>query len=293
MIQTVVTKIDPDPPVGLLNIGIHGHFYQPLREDPFTGIIPREFGSEPYLNYNEKITAECYRPNADLGNFNLMSFNVGPTLASWLERTHPEILQQMVLADYQHHNALAQAYHHTILSLASEQDKRTQVVWGREDFRHRFGRDPRGMWVAETAIDLATLDILAESGIQFTILAPWQVKGPVDPTEPYLVRLREGRSIAVFIYNNLSGAVSYNDDETIDANTFAAAYQRAYLHKGKVADHQPQMHVLATDGELYGHHKRWRDKFLAHLLQWSAPANGLEPCSLRTLPRSLSTLQGN
>src|SRR6266567_5476911 len=154
----------------------------------------------------------------------------------------------------------------------SERDKKTQVRWGIQDFCHRFGRAPQGMWVAETAIDLATLDVMAQLGIQFTILAPWQVNEPVDPTEPYRVRLREGRSLSVFIYNDLSGAVSYNDDATADANAFAASYQQTYLNKEKATAGRPQMHVIATDGELYGHHKPFRDKFLTHFLQRSAQA---------------------
>ncbi|PYX62740.1 MAG: glycoside hydrolase, partial [Acidobacteria bacterium] len=144
--------------VGLVNIAVHGHFYQPPREDPFTGIIPEELGATPFRNFNEKITAECYRPNAEAGNFDVMSFNLGPTLACWLEKAHPEVYRRIIEADRFHHNALAQGYTHIILPLASERDKRTQILWGMQDFRHRFGREPRGMWMAETAVDIETLD---------------------------------------------------------------------------------------------------------------------------------------
>src|ERR1022692_2044148 len=116
--HTLLTKKYPDPQVGLINVAAHGHFYQPPREDPFTGIIPNELGAHPHANYNEKITAECYKPNAEAGNFEVMSFNIGPTLASWLEKAHPTIHQRIVEADHMHHNALAQVYNHTILPLA-------------------------------------------------------------------------------------------------------------------------------------------------------------------------------
>lgn len=288
----MTTYIPTTPPsrerqVGLINVSIHGHFYQPPREDPFTGILPNEPGAAPFANYNEKITEECYRPNAEAGNFEHMSFNLGPTLATWLERAHPDVYQRILASEHRHvqrygvSNALAQAYNHTILPGATLRDKRTQILWGLEDYRHRFGHDAQGMWLAETAVDSESLDMLAQCGVQFTVLAPWQAASfPLDTTEPYLVRLREGRTISVFFYNDLSGAVSYNDEWTADANAFASAYQRTYLSQEKCAAAIAQMHVVATDGELYGHHKLWRDKFLTHFLQRSAHAYGLEVCSL-------------
>lgn len=278
--QTLQAKGNPEFQVGRVNIAVHGHFYQPPREDPFTGIIPREEGATPYANFNERITAECYRPNAEASNFEVMSFNVGPTLASWLEKAHPDVHQRMVEADYQHHNALAQVYNHTILPLANARDKRTQIVWGIQDFRHRFGRESRGMWLAETAVDLETLDVMAQLGIQFTILSSWQAAQEVDITEPYVVRLREGRTITVFFYNPLSGAVSYDDEHTADANQFAALYQQYYLNREKAEAGTAQITVIATDGELYGHHKPFRDQFVSHFLRRSAKAYGFEVCSL-------------
>ena len=268
--------------IGQVNLCVHGHFYQPPRENPFTGIIPVEEGATPFANFNERITNECYRPNAEAGTFDMMSFDLGPTLASWLEKAHPDVYQRIIGSDRTHMqrygvgNALAQAYNHTILPLASIHDKRTQILWGLRDFRQRFGRKARGMWLAETAVDQATLDILAGEGVEYTILAPWQAAVPVNPTEPYLVRLSGGRSMTVFFYNDLSGPLSYCDEWTVDANLFASSYQHFYVHETG----RPQMHVIATDGELYGHHKPWRDKFLAHFLQRSAPAYGLEICSL-------------
>src|SRR5690349_1058556 len=145
--------------VGPAYLCLHGHFYQPPREDPFTGQLPIEPGATPYANFNEKITAECYRPNAEEGNFEAISYDLGPTLASWLEDTHPDVYQRIIDADKKHRaiygvgNAMAQAYNHTILPLAKTRDKSTQIRWGLSDFRHRFERDATGMWLAETAVD--------------------------------------------------------------------------------------------------------------------------------------------
>lgn len=283
--------------VGPVNLCVHGHFYQPPRENPFTDIIPMEGGAAPFANFNERITHECYRPNALLGNFDLMSFDLGPTLAYWLEKAYPDVHRRITLADRAHvqrygvGNALAQVYNHTILPLASTKDKRTQIIWGLRDFARRFGRQAHGMWLAETAADLETLDILAQEGVEYTILAPWQAKGPINPAEPYIVRLPGGRSLSVFFYNDLSGPLSFADEWSQDANRFASLYQHNYVRRDGYETGRPQMHIIATDGELYGHHKPWRDRFLAHLLQKSAPAFGLDICTperyLREYPASV------
>lgn len=266
---------------------LHGHFYQPPREDPFSGLIHNEAGATPFSNYNEKITAECYRPNVEEGNFAAISFNFGPTLAAWLERAYPDVYDGIIAADKAHcarygvGNALAQAYNHTILPLASTRDKFTQIRWGLQDFRHRFGREARGMWLAETAVDSETLDILAQCGITYTILAPWQTRDEVDPSEPYIVPLRDGRSITAFFYNApLSGGVSFDWNTTNDANAFAASYLPAHLAQSRREAGEDQLVLIATDGELYGHHKPWRDKFLSYLINHSAPASGIEICTL-------------
>lgn len=278
--------------VGPVNLCVHGHFYQPPRENPFTDMVPIERDAAPFANFNERITKECYLPNALAGNFDLMSFDLGPTLASWLEKAYPDVYRRIIMADRAHvqrygvGNAMAQVYNHTILPLASMRDKRTQIVWGLRDFSQRFGRSASGMWLAETAADLSTLDILAQEGVQYTILAPWQAKGPINPAEPYLVRLPSGRSLTVFFYNDLSGPLSYDDEWTGDANKFASLYQHHYVQGHMHEAGKPQMHVIATDGELYGHHKPWRDKFLAHFLQKSAPAYGLEICTLERFLRA-------
>jgi alpha-amylase/alpha-mannosidase (GH57 family) len=266
---------------------LHGHFYQPPREDPFTGQVPAEPGAAPYANFNEKITAECYRPNAEAGNFELISFNLGPTLAAWIEQHAPDVYTRIIEADKQHTrqngygNALAQVYNHTILPLATERDKRTQVAWGKADFEHRFGRVPEGMWLAETAVDLPSLETLADAGLQYTVLAPWQAAEAIDVTEPYLVRLPSGRAMTVFFYNApLSGGVSFESDMTRNADLFATSYLPHHLNHEKEQRGEAQLITVATDGELYGHHKPWRDKFLTHLVRKGASAFGFEVCSL-------------
>ena len=275
------------PETGSRYLCLYGHFYQPPREDPFTGTLPVEPGSAPFSNFNEKITAECYRPNAEAGNFASISYDMGPTLAAWLEQTHPEVYQNIIDADRQHvlrygvGNALAQGYNHTILPLATTRDKLTQILWGLNDFKHRYGRDAHGMWLAETAVDMETLDLLAQNGITYTVLAPWQAATVIDPTEPYIVSLPSGRSITVFFYNApLSGGVSFDWNTTSNADLFATGYLPHHLVQDKLANGQPQLLLIATDGELYGHHKPWRDKFLKRLIETGAPEYGFEICTL-------------
>jgi alpha-amylase/alpha-mannosidase (GH57 family) len=266
---------------------IHGHFYQPPRENPFTDTLPIEPGAFPFENYNEKITSECYRPNAEAGNFAAISFDLGPTLAAWLEKYHSDVYQRIIMADLIHRqrygvgNAMAQAYNHTILPLATSRDKLTQILWGLWDFRHRFGHDAHGMWLAETAVDLECLEIMARYGVLYTVLAPWQASTPIDPTEPYLVRLPSGRNMTAFFYNGpLSGAVSFDGNMTNDANRFAAGSLREHLVPEKRELDESQLIMVATDGELYGHHKPWRDKFLSYLIECGAPDHGFEMCTL-------------
>ncbi|GHO44492.1 DUF3536 domain-containing protein [Ktedonospora formicarum] len=273
--------------LGSTYLCLHGHFYQPPRENPFTHEIPIESGAAPFLNYNEKITAECYRPNAEEGNFAEISYNLGPTLAAWLEAHEPDVHQLIIDADRKHMerygvgNAMAQAYNHTILPLATTRDKHTQILWGLQDFRHRYGRDAHGMWLAETAIDLECLDILAQYGVTYTVLAPWQAATAIDPTEPYTVPLKSGRSMTVFFYNGpLSGGVSFDSASTSNADVFASSYLPGHLVREKIDNGEPQLILIATDGELYGHHKPWRDKFLSHLIQHGAPEEGFEICTL-------------
>lgn len=261
-------------------LAIHAHCYQPDRSQPETGRLPLDPGAAPYRDFNAKITAECYRPNAELGNFERLSFDIGPTLAAWLERSEPatwgkiQRAARRYAADHGAGNALAQSFHHTILPLASRRDQQLQVAWGIADFEHRFGRRPRGLWLPETAADLETLAVLAEQGIEFTILAPWQAADAeaLDVTVPYWVELPGGGRIAVFFFHaELSATLSFNPDATRDADRFAARLKRA-----TTASRRPRLLTLATDGELYGHHQKFRDLFLAQLLDSSAPAAGFE-----------------
>ena len=285
--ETSVDDTLQGPQSASIYLCLYGHFYQPPRENPFTGLLPIEPEATPYTNFNEKITAECYRPNAEEGNFAAISYDLGPTLAAWLEEAHPEVYRLIIDADRQHRarygvgNALAQAYNHTILPLANSRDKETQILWGLQDFQHRFGHAAHGMWLAETAVDIECLELLAKHGVTYTVLAPWQAANPIDPTEPYIVSLPSGRSITVFFYNaQLSGGVSFDWNTTSNADLFAASYLPGHLVKSKQDAGEAQLLLIATDGELYGHHKPWRDKFLSHLITTGAPSYGFEVCTL-------------
>lgn len=259
---------------------VHAHFYQPTREDPLTGIIPEEPGANPYSNWNELIFETCYKPNAALGNFSRISFDVGPTLSKWMRQYHPDVLDQIVNADRQnveHYgvgNAIAQAYHHTILPLGKRRDKQTQIRWGIYEFERTFKRKPQGMWLPETAVDMETLEVLVENGIEFTILAPWQANvKEVDPRKAYQVILPGHKSIKVFFYHSgLSARVSFDPNATENADTFARNFVKPEFTSGN----QNQWLMVATDGELYGHHQVFRDKFLSYLLDGSISAQHIE-----------------
>ena len=262
---------------------IHAHFYQPPREDPLTGSIPIEPGATPFNNWNERINDQCYRPNAELGNFGRISFDLGPTLAMWLERydsfTYARIIDQakQVYERDGVSNAMAQAFNHTILPLATRQEKQTQIRWGIKDYIHRYGWAPRGMWLPETAVDLETLELCVENGIQFTILAPWQVEGkPVHSDLPYKVNLPNGSSITVFFYNqDLSNRVSFDSIATENADAFVKNF---VIPKSRLSKRRPESRFLlaASDGEAYGHHHAFRDKFLAYLTSTSIPNAGID-----------------
>ena len=260
---------------------IHAHFYQPSREDPLTGEIPQEKGAFPYQNWNEKIHAQCYKPNADLGNFELISFDLGPTLSEWMSKFDPQTLNRIIEADktncalYGVGNAMAQPYHHTILPLGTREDKITQIRWGIIDFEKRFGRTPQGMWFPETAIDEETLETAVEAGIEYTILAPWQAADPsVDCSKFYKVALRNGLFMDVFFYEQgLSALVSFDPQATSNAERFAKEKIQPIFHAHNQKD---QIMTIATDGELYGHHQPFRDKFLAYLMNRALKKEDIE-----------------
>lgn len=269
--------------MSLRALSIHGHFYQPPREDPISGLIPREAGATPYHNWNERVHAECYLPNAQLGNFEKISFNIGPTLFSWMNKYDPVASRLIVAQDAANlrlsgvGNAMAQSYHHTILPLSSREDKVTQVVWGMADFEYRFCHKPMGMWLPETAVDLETLNVMAEQGIEFTILAPWQAEcDHLDVTEPYRVALSAGKAITVFFYHQgLSTGISFNPHLTGNADEFVRNMVVPTFQGEKEQRGEPQIVMIASDGELYGHHQPFRDRFLAHLINGASASAGL------------------
>jgi hypothetical protein len=257
-----------------MQLMVHGHFYQPSREDPFTGRVPLEESAAPYHDWNERITAECYGPNAALGNFGRVSFDLGPTIAGWLARNRRQTYRSAVLQE--HGNGMAQAYNHSILPLAPRRDKRTQVRWGIADFERRYGRSPLGMWLPETAADLETLDVLAENGIEFTMLAPWQAaSAELDTTYAYRVQTGQRKAITVFFFDAwLSGSVSFDPWATEDARRFVDVK----LAERRVSSASPEQFLLiASDGELYGHHQRGREHWLHELLSYEAPRKGYSP----------------
>jgi len=297
-------------------VTVHGHFYQPPRENPYLNAIERQPGAAPFHNWNERIHHECYRPNAfarilnDRGevirivnNFEYLSFNIGPTLMSWLEQADPEAYQRILEADRKscerlngHGNAIAQVYNHIILPLANERDKYTQVRWGKADFQKRFGRDPEGMWLAETAIDYATLKVLVDEGIRFVVLAPSQAQrcrvmpnpqdpdpswievggSQIDPVRPYRCYLPDPdeqgnpQFITLFFYDGpISRDMGFSDGLN------SSQHLTARLAQAVRGDHRDaQLISVATDGETFGHHKGGAEKAIAYAVTQEFPARG-------------------
>ena len=283
---------------------IHGHFYQPPRENPWTGVIDVEPDAAPFPNWNERIHAECYGPNAQVSfldeqtgerrivnNYTHLSFNFGPTLLTWLEHTHPETYSQIIAADAEsrqrrggHGNAIAQAYSHAILPLCNERDRTTQVRWGLADFRYRFGRVAESMWLPETACNHDILDLLIDEGMRYVILAPQQAcrirknggqewqdvsLGQVDTGYSYQYRHRQNsqRSLAVFFYDQqLAGAIAF-DRALASSSVLVDRFAGAVRGDG--------LGNVATDGESYGHHFKFGDLCLAHAFEVEMPARGL------------------
>ena len=230
---------------------VHGHFYQPPRLDPFTGRTPSDPTAAPARDWNTRISDDCYRPNAELGNFGAMSWDLGPTLAGWMGSDEGDAVAYRGFVDGDRGRlGLAQPFHHTILPLASPGDRRTEIRWGLRDFAWRFGRRPTGVWLPETAVDLATLRELADAGIEHTILAPWQVTG-LDTRRPVRIDLGDGRSMVVAVYDGLlSAAVSFEPDATVDADAFAGGRLAARFSEAGLPDGVAPLVVIATDGEL-------------------------------------------
>ena len=303
-------KNDPIKTAQGVYITIHGHFYQPPRENPYLDTIERQPSAQPYHDWNERIHYECYRPNAFarilnhnqevigiVNNFEYLSFNIGPTLMSWLEKYDPEVYQRIIEADRKsskrlngHGNAIAQVYNHIILPLANRRDKYTQIRWGKADFRSRFGREPEGMWLAETAVDYPTLEALIDENIRFIILAPSQAErcrvlpteadpesewhevggSQIDPTRPYRCFIPDGRHIDIFFYDGpISRDMGFNEVLST-ADNFAGRLGQAI--KG---DRRPaQLISVATDGETFGHHKGGTEKCIGYAFTHGFPDNG-------------------
>lgn len=252
---------------------IHGHFYQPPRENPWTGEVETEPTAAPFHDWNERIHAECYAPNT--GNYPLISFNFGPTLLSWLADHHPDTYQKILDADRLsaaarggHGNAIAQAYGHAILPLCNERDRVTQIVWGLADFRFRFGREAEALWLPETAANDEVLSLLIDHGMRYVILAPNQAKGEIDTSKPYLFRHTDGsqRSLAVFFYNGpLARAIAFER---------ALSSSRGLVEKFVNAAKDKDLVNVATDGETYGHHFKFGDLALSYALTVEAKTAG-------------------
>jgi hypothetical protein len=255
---------------------IHGHFYQPPREDPFTGEVARDPSAAPGHDWNDRISDEAYAPNVALGNLARIGWDLGPTIARWL-REHRPALHDAMMSQARPHSLMAQGYHHAILPLASMRDRRTEIRWALRDVELRTGHRPFGLWLPEAAVDLATLRICAEEGVRWTILAPWQAGPEVDTAHPYRVELGADRRIVVVSYDAaLSTAVSFDPSATADADRFAREMVRPRLRTGDGTHASGgTMALVCTDGELYGHHQPFRDLFLARLLSDGAAHAGI------------------
>jgi alpha-amylase/alpha-mannosidase (GH57 family) len=282
---------------------VHGHFYQPPRENPWTGVVDQEPDAAPFHDWNERIHAECYRANAAVpfldertgtrrfvNNYTHLSFNFGPTLLTWMQRNHPDTYARILAADADsarlrggHGNAIAQGYSHAILPLCNERDRRTQVRWGLADFRYRFKRDAEAIWLPETACNNDVLDLLIDEGMRFVILAPQQAAGvraadgswekispgAVNTGVPYQYRHQQDRerSIAVFFYDQqLAGAIAF-DRVLASSAQLAERFARSRSDNGLIN--------VATDGESYGHHFKFGDLCLAHAFEVEIPARRL------------------
>ena len=284
-------------------ICIHGHFYQPPRENPWLETVETQDSAAPYHDWNERVCAESYATNGAartvnnknqiiriVNNYSRMSFNFGPTLMSWLKGNAPRTYRMILDGERRsrrlnsgHSSAIAQVYNHVIMPLANQRDKITQIRWGIADYESHYGSAPEGMWLSETAVDSESLELLAQHGIKFTILAPSQCKrvrplkqdatdnGPawttplgnsVDTTRPYLMRFDSGVSIAIFFYDGPTSRAIAFEGLLNSGEIFAAR-----LKAGFEDNAQPQLESVATDGESYGHHHRHGEMALAYAVK--------------------------
>lgn len=278
---------------------IHGHFYQPPRGNPWSGVIEEQKTAAPFHDWNERVTSECYLPNTKtqilnnenqairvVNNFSNISFNIGPTLLSWMEQFAPDTYQGILQADKEsmkkfsgHGSAIAQVYNHMIMPLANANDKKTQIIWGIKDFEHRFNRKAEGMWLAETAVDIKTLEVLAEQEIVFTILSPTQAQqvkpvagtewtdvseGTIDTQLPYLCHLPSGKTIVLFFYDGqISNEIAFGKLLKNGVNFADRLIEQYPEHQLK-----PRLVHIANDGETYGHHHEFGNMALAYMLYY-------------------------
>jgi len=294
-------------------IAIHGHFYQPPRENPWLEIIETEESAHPFHDWNERIALECYRPNANarildekgkileiINNYSSISFNFGPTLLPWLEKNFPSVYQEILEADreglrrFGHGNAIAQVYNHIIMPLANDRDKKTEVLWGMADFEKRFHRKPEALWLPETAVNTSTLQVLIKYGMRYLILSPFQAlrvrpfggkrwtdvsQGRIDTTQPYRCFIQDASGkklldqfIDVFFYNGIISKEIAFGDLLKDGNAFSNRFAQFYQESKE----RPQLIHIATDGETYGHHKKFGDMALAYALEKGFLTRGFE-----------------
>ena len=282
---------------------VHGHFYQPPRENPWLETVEVEESAAPYHDWNERISAECYAPNGAsritnrkgeivriVNNYEHMSYNFGPTLLKWMAEKTPRTYRTVLDADRTsaqryggHGSAIAQVYNHIILPLANWRDAVTQVRWGIADFEHRFGRRPEGMWLAETAVNRSILDLMAAEGIKFTILAPHQCArvcqlatdnwlptpdATVDTTHPYLVQLDEGRSIAVFFFDGPASRALAFEGLLNSGEAFGSRLLDGFRAPTPNSPARVELSHVATDGESYGHHHKYGEMALSYAMHW-------------------------
>ncbi len=294
-------------------VAIHGHFYQPPRENPWLNVIEQEESASPFHDWNERITFECYRPNAyarrvdrqmkilDLfNNYSFLSFNFGPTLLSWIEKEKPLIYRKILEADREslkrlgHGNAIAQVFDHLIMPLANERDQETEVRWGIAYFQKHFRRFPEAMWLPETAVNSATLQILVKHGMRYLILSPFQAlrvrplgsrkwtdvsQGRIDPTQPYRCFLKDSSGkkrmnewIDLFFYDGVISKEIAFGDLLRDGDGFCQRFAQACRRGRK----QPQLIHVSTDGETYGHHKKFGEMALAYAFSEGFLKHGME-----------------
>ena len=305
--MTTTTIATDTAAVAPIPVVLHAHFYQPPRENPWTDRVDREPSASPFHDWNERITSECYAAIAHarifggsdriagiLNTYSALSFNVGPTLFAWLATHDPDTYRRIIEADKTsasrhggHGGAIAQGYNHAILPLCNDRDRKTQIRWGIADFRHRFGREPEAMWLPETGCNVATAQALAEHGMRFIILAPRQAararlgpsgawknvsNGSIDPRHPYRLRLPGGHSIVCFFYDG-AAAHAFSFEATLDSSQSLA--NRLVSAAGSPFS-PGQLVSVATDGETYGHHKRFAERALGYFIEKEAPNHGLE-----------------